>query len=198
VLIENFDNSEVIAEFFVALIIYEDKVQEYDKFWYIWKIFEQIIVEICKNGEGYSTNKIMKAYLLIQSPYGRIWKENAKDWHTLKEKDKRFFKRMSEKIGHCPTTLYSISELLTTIGSPYLDKGIGWISYMIKNNKNLYIDDLAPDTVFNIENLTRKYILKNNQIIKKEKIKKQEVLEILNFLVEKGSSIGYMLRERVL
>ena len=31
-----------------------------------------------------------------------------------------------------------------------------------------------------------------------EKVKKNEVLEILNFLVEKGSAVGYMLRERIL
>ena len=34
--------------------------------------------------------------------------------------------------------------------------------------------------------------------IKKELLKKQELLEVLNFLVEKGSAIGYMLRERIL
>jgi len=194
VLSENFNDSEVISEFFIELIRFEDKAQEYDKFWYIWKFFEEDIIKTCKNGEKYYTNKIIKAYLFN----GLRWNKDAKDWHTLKEKDKRFFKQMSEKIGHCPTTLYSISELLITIGSSYLDDGIGWISCIIKNNKNLLIDDLALDTVFNIENLTRKYILKNSQKIKKEKIKKQEVLEILNFLVEKGSAIGYMLRESVL
>ncbi len=49
-----------------------------------------------------------------------------------------------------------------------------------------------------IENLARKYILENNKLIKKDKMKKNEVLEILNFLVEKGSAIGYMPRERIL
>lgn len=46
--------------------------------------------------------------------------------------------------------------------------------------------------------LVRKYILQNNMKIKTEKVKKNEVLDILNFLVERGSAIGYMLRDRIL
>jgi len=57
---------------------------------------------------------------------------------------------------------------------------------------------LEPNTIFNLEIITRKYVLQNSQEIKKSKFKKEEILELLNFLVEKGSAIGYMLRERVL
>jgi len=193
-LIDNFKKKKVMAKFFTKLIYTQDRVKKYNNFWHIWELFENTIVKLCEDGEGHYSKEIVQAYLFADV----MWNENAKTWHTLKEKDKRFFKRMSEKIGHCPSTLYSISKLLTDIGSSYLNDGIGWISYMVKNNKNLLTDKLEPDTIFNLEIITRKYVLQNSQEIKKSKPKKEEVLEILNFLVEKGSAVGYMLRERFL
>jgi hypothetical protein len=197
-LLENFRVREDISYLLLEFIRTQDTINEYNKFWHIWDLFESKIIEICKDGEYSYTNKIIQTYLLAWSPYGAIWKSEAKEWHTLKEKDKRFFNRMSKKIGHCPSTLYSISKLLNGIGSSYLNDGIGWISDMVKNNKNLLTDKLEPDTVFNLEIITRKYILENSKEIKKNRPKKKEILEVLNFLVEKGSAIGYMLRERIL
>ncbi|MBL0708852.1 MAG: hypothetical protein JJW00_07395, partial [Sulfurimonas sp.] len=154
---------------------------------------------LCKDGDKYwHIDNIIKAYFLAWSMHGNIWKKDTKDWHSLKEKDIRFLKNISSKIGHCPSVLYSISKLLTDIGSSYLNDEIGWISIILKNNKNLYADELESDTIFHIENLVRKYILQNNIEIKTKKVKKNEVLEILNFLIEKGSAVGYMLRERIL
>jgi hypothetical protein len=42
------------------------------------------------------------------------------------------------------------------------------------------------------------YVLKNMQEVKKQKSKKEDILVVLNFLVQKGSAIGYLLRERVI
>ena len=198
-LLDNFRGREDISTLLTQFILTQNSLNKYDNFWYIWGLFEDEIIKLCKDRDSYGYIKqIIKAYLLVWGSYGAIWKESAKEWHSLKEKDKRFFKRISNEIGHCPSTLYSISKLLTGIGSSYLNDGIGWISTMIKNNKNLLTDKLEPNTIFHIENLTRNYILQNSEKIKKEKVKKEEVLAILNFLVEKGSAIGYMLRERVL
>ena len=197
-LLENFRAREDVSYLLLEFIRVQDVINEYDKFWYVWNLFENKIIEICKDGEYSYTDKIIQTYLLAWSPSGAIWKEKSKDWHSLKERDKRFFKKISKKIGHCTSTLYSISKLLTGIGSSYLNDGIGWISYMVKNDKNLLTDELEPNTVFNLEIITRKYVLQNSQEIKKQKVKKEELLEVLNFLVKKGSAIGYMLRERVL
>jgi hypothetical protein len=49
-----------------------------------------------------------------------------------------------------------------------------------------------------LENLIRKYIYKNREKIRKTQKLKGEVLIILNFLIEKGSVVGYMLRENIL
>jgi hypothetical protein len=198
-LIDNFHPSEELAKLLTQFILTQDKSEKYDNFWYVWRLFEDKIIELCNEGDthGY-IDQIIKAYLLVWSPYGEIWKDTAKEWHSLKDKDRRFFKRISEEIGHCPTVLYSISKLLTEIGSPYLSDGIGWISNMLRKNSNLLTDKLEVNTIFHLENLIRKYIFINTEKIKKEKKTKEDTLIILNFLIEKESSLGYMLRERIL
>ncbi len=57
---------------------------------------------------------------------------------------------------------------------------------------------LEDSTIYYLENITRKYIYKNRESIRKTKKLKDEILIILKFLVEKGSVIGYMLRENIL
>ena len=73
-----------------------------------------------------------------------------------------------------------------------------WISEILNNNKNLWTDKLETNTIYYIENIVKKYIYKDREKIRKMKKLKQEVLIILDFLVEKGSVVGYMLRENIL
>jgi hypothetical protein len=152
------------------------------------------MIELCEKGDGYwYVDRIIRSYLFAQVP----WKEATKEWNTLKDGNKRFFKKMSEQIGHCPSTLYAISKLLNDIGNPYLNDGVQWISNMLHNNQNLHTAKLETNTLYYIENLTRKYIYKNREKIKKTRQLKQEVLIILDFLIGKASVVGYMLRESI-
>lgn len=94
-----------------------------------------------------------------------LWKETAKEWHSLKDKDKWFFKEVSEKIGHCPSALYSISKLLNNIGSPYIDDGVIWISNILMSNQD-YIDKKPEtDTLYYIENIARKFTFNNIELL---------------------------------
>jgi len=136
----------------------------------------------------------VKSYLFAQNP----WKESAVEWHTLKDENKAFFKEIAEKLGHCSSALYAISKLLNDIGSPYLDDGISWLSGMLKNNDNLSKAKLEVNTIYYLENLVKKYVYKNREKIRKTLELKQNVLVILDFLINKGSVIGYMLRENIL
>jgi hypothetical protein len=52
--------------------------------------------------------------------------------------------------------------------------------------------------IFAVEAQIRKYIYKEREKIRKTKQLKKEVLVILEFLVEKGSVVGYILRENIL
>lgn len=199
-LLEQFTPNEEVVELLTYLVLNQMEINNYDNFWHIWNLLEEEIVKLCENGDNYSyICEIIKAYLLVSGRYVySFWDSSTKEWHSFRERDKRFVKKLSEKIGHCPTTLYAVSSLLTTIASSYLDDGISWIANMLQNNSNLKTDKLHPDVVYNLEILTRKYIFMNGVKIKKDRKSKGEVLKILNFLINKGSSIAYMLREKIL
>ena len=190
---------EESTNFLTQLVYAQDTINNYDNFWYVWECFENNIITICKNGDRYrDVDQILKAYLLARGKYGALWKDTAKEWHSLKDKDIRFLKKLTIKIGHCPSALYSVSKLLTGIGSTYINDGISWIAEILRNNSNLSTDKLEADTVFHLENLIRKYIFLNTEKIKKEKKTKEDTLIILNFLINNGSALAYMLREKVL
>ncbi len=193
--LDNFNSSESIADLFNEFIYAELYLNSYKNFWEVWHLFKDKVIELCKDGDKHwYTNKIVKSYLFAQIP----WKETATEWNTLKNVNERFFKLMSEKIGHCPSTLFAIAKLLHNIGSLYLKNGISWISNILSNNKKLWNEKLETDTVYYIENLVKKYIYDFRAKLRKTKELKQQVLVILDFLIEKGSVSGYMMRENIL
>lgn len=193
--IDGFNGSEAIADLFQEFILAEDRLDTYDKFWQVWNLFFEKIVVLCKDGDGYwYVDKIIKSYLFSQSP----WNESATDWHTLKDSNSKFFADIAINIGHCPSTLYSLAKSLSNIASKYLRHGISWLSGMLTRNKNLLTDKLETDTLYYLENLVRKFIYKERERIRKTRQLKEEVLVILNFLIERGSVIGYILRENIL
>ena len=192
--IDNFNSSESIADLFQEFVLTEDKLNTYDNFWFIWNTFKEKIFDICKEGdERWYVSKIVKSYLFATVP----WKESAKEWHSLKDKNKRFFAELSNKIGHCPSFLYAISKLLNDIGSHYIDDGVFWISSILRNNQDIADKKLEANTIYYLENFTRKYTFRNREKIKKIKAIKDNLLLILDYLIEKGSVVGYMLRESI-
>jgi hypothetical protein len=134
------------------------------------------------------------SYLFASIP----WNETAKEWHTLKNREKKFLKEVFLKIGHCPSALLAAGKLLNEIGSTFIEDGIGWISEMINENPELFDNPLKTNTRYYMENLLKKYIFENRERIKRNQRTKDNLLTILNFLIEKESVIGYMLRESIL
>ncbi len=193
--VDNFNESEYMADLFQAFIIAEDRLNQYEEFWTVWNIFYPKMVELCKERGSYShAKKIIHNYLLAW-PY---WREDAKEWHTLKKREKLFFKKVAQDMGHHPAVLYSLSKLLNEVGSNFLEDGIFWISDILQKNENLFSDDLETNTIYYLENIVRKYVLMNRRRIKVSTQIKGEVIIILSFLVEKGSVVGYLLREDIL
>lgn len=151
--LEKFNSSETFADYFTEIILAEDILKTDEKFWLIWNIFKDKILQLCKDGDRqWNIGKIIKSYLFAQVH----WKDTAKEWHALKDNNKLFFKNISENIGHCPSTLYSISKLLNDIGSSYLDDGIIWISNILEKNHDYVNKKLETNTIYYLENIIRK------------------------------------------
>ena len=193
--LKDFNASEPIAELFEEFILAEDRLNSYNNFWTIWNLFHQKVTELYKAGGGYwFADQIARSYLFAQT----AWNETATEWHTLRDSNRGFFDEIVKQIGHCPSVLYSITKLLNGVGSIYLDVGMTWTSSMLSNNRNLWTSELERNTIYQLEHLAKKYVYNNRETIRKTKKTKEEILVILDFLIEKGSVVGYLLRENVL
>ncbi|HAH62478.1 MAG TPA: ATPase [Treponema sp.] len=188
--IKQFQGQDVFAEFFKETIIVEDTTNNYDSFWMIWKKFQPVIIKFAKD---IFVDKIFESYFFAQTP----WKSNAKQWDTLREKDFYFFRDIAYNLGMHPAILFSLCKLLYGVGSLYLEDGIEWIAYIITE----FVDNtykIRTNTLYYLEQIVRKYITLKKDKIRKSTAAKKQVLTILNYLVEEGSVVGYMLREDVL
>jgi len=193
--VDNFSNTREMASFFQEIIFTEDELNKYEQFWLIWDSFYGSIVVMCNNRvSSYYLSEIVHNYLLAW-PYRR---ETAKEWHSLKDREKVFYKKVSKDMGHCPSVLYSISKLLNGIGGGFLSDGVFWISEMIEKNSNLSTEELEANTIYYIEVIISKYIYLNRTKIKTDLKIKNKIIIVLNFLIEKGSVNGYLLREDIL
>lgn len=194
--VENFESSDGASEFFSAFVSAEDRLVQYEQFWIVWKLFYPKIVALAQNDNGsrFYLKEAIYNYLLAWS----YWRKDAREWHTLKDREKSFFKKVSEDIGNCPSVLYSLAKLLTDVGSGFKDDGIIWISEMLKNNPSLSSDELEVNTIYYLENLVRSFFLKNRHKIKTTIQLKNKILVILDFLLAKGSVTAYLLREDIL
>jgi len=192
--VNNFAASQGMVDFFQEVIFAEDVLNTYEQFWIIWESFYEKIVNISReNSYNHYKNEVIRNYLLAL-PY---WKETAKEWRSLKDRERLFFKRITEDIGHCSIVLYSIAKLLNGIGSKFMDDGILWISDMLEKNKNLWKTELKEGTIYFLENIVRRYCILNGEKIKKNVRLKEKILILLDFLVEKGSTIGFLIREEI-
>lgn len=193
--VENFSDSNNMSYFFQELILAEDELNQYEEFWIVWDVFYDKVVKLCKNRNinfSKNTKEILRIYLLALFP------DNLKEWHTLKEREKLFFKKIAEDLGHYPTVFYLISKVLNNIGSNFIEDSIVWISDILQRSNNLGSEELEDGTIYYIEKIIIKYVSTNRQEIKRSLKIKNQVIIILNFLIEKGSIKGYFLREDIL
>jgi hypothetical protein len=192
-LIGDFRGSREAAEILEAFVIAEDSLNQYEEFWTAWQIFYPKIVELCSDEYRlrYAKNTVYKYLLALE------WKKGAKEWRSLKDREKAFFKKVSEDMSNS-AVLYSIAKLLNDIGSNFTHDGISWISGILQRNPDLSHAELEVNTVYYLENLVRSFILKNRQKIKTDPQLKKQVLVILDFLLEQASVTAYLLREDIL
>lgn len=138
----------------------EDGIYHYEEFWTVWHLFYDTIVDMSKEKcQPHNMNSIIHNYLLAW-PY---WKEGAKKWPSLKDRERAFFKKVASDMGHHTAVLYSVSKLLNDIGSDFIDDGILWLSDILEKNPHLSSKDLEINTIYYMENLVRNYVFHNSQ-----------------------------------
>jgi hypothetical protein len=190
--IEHFQFSANSYQLFSQLISVEDRYPQYDNFWYIWDQFFEKISDLSGNIDRNRDARETIKYYLLAHPY---WNAGTTEWHSIREKERLFYDRVVSKMGHASVVLYSIAKVLNDVGSQFALDGVTWLSSMIIANK--YIE-LERYTIEYIEKFIRHFILIKRQNVKRDKVLRDKVICILDFLFEKGSIIGFLLREDIL
>lgn len=192
--IDSFSSTEETAAFISELVSGEDYLNKYEQFWHIWNSLYPKIKELCNNPRGYHLKEIIINYFFAW----RWWLEGIEEWRSLKKENLSLYTNASKEMGNIPAVLYSIVKVLNSIGAKFQDEGIEWIHTIVSNNKSLQLDDLESNTLYYLEKFLRKYVFINRQRIKEEIKLKNKIIPILDFMIERGSIHGYLLRESIL
>lgn len=192
--IDSFSSTEETAAFISELVSVEDYLNKYEQFWHIWNILYPKIKELCKYPRGYHLKEIIINYFFAW----RWWLEGIEEWRSLKKENLTLYTNASKEMGNIPAVLYSIVKVLNSIGANFKDEGVEWIHTIVSNNKLLNLDDLESNTLYYLEKFLRKYVFINRQKIKEEIKLRNKIIPILDFMIERGSIHGYLLRESIL
>ena len=193
-LVDNFKTIDYTEDIFHEFVSAEDKLNKYDVFWEVWELFYPCILALCQRSTYFHSSSTVHNYLLAW-PY---WRKGAKEWYSLKDREKGFFQRVAGDIGSHPAVLYSLAKLLNEIGSGFASDGIFWVSEILKCGVNLSDEKLETNTIYYLENLVRGFVLRNRHKVRTTPQIKAAILVILNFLIERGSVTAYLVREEVL
>jgi len=189
---EKISGNEESKIFITELVLAEDIQCKVEQFWSIWKLLYDSIIN--QNFKGYNSKDVIIEYMLAW----RWWGEGIEEWHSLKAENLSFYENVANDLGRNPAALYSISKVLNSIGSHFIDDGIKWIYTIVSKNKELQMNDQEANTLFYLERLMRKFIFMNKDKIKHENRLKKQIVPILEFMIDRGSVHGYLLRESVL
>lgn len=189
-----------------SIINAQDKQTDASAFWYIWdKLFTHIEILCTKEKENIIQKcnekwrlryagklaEVIETYLLA-FPW---WNENVHEWHALQQKNSIFFTNAVQRIGYHPAVLYSIARVLNTIGYSFVDHGIMWISEIIHNNPHLQYCELQVNTIYYIEEYVQRFCNRNRNKLKRNVEARNALVVVLNYLVDRGSTCAYILRE---
>ncbi|MCD4829522.1 MAG: hypothetical protein K8R90_08875 [Candidatus Cloacimonetes bacterium] len=182
------EHTESILRFF---ILHTDQLRKSDAFWRIWDALYTKMMEINSlSDKHYYRDRVMTEYLIVS----QIWKDNTREWHTLREQDLPFYDKVVDEMGGNPIVLYSIGSVLFRIGSRFMLPGITWLSTLISQHR---YDSLKQDTVFFIESFMRRFWINCRKEVKRDESTREKAQTVLDFLFEQGSSIGHLLREQL-
>ncbi len=193
-ILESLLATEETVLFIEEMVSAEDGMCRNEQFWYIWRKMYPFIKNLCLNPRGYHLKDVIISYLLAW----RWWREGIESWHSLTIANIDFYYTISKELSHVPAVLYSVSRILCTIGSKFTKEGVEWLYTIVSKNNALVLDDMESNTLFYIEHFMRKFIFGNRENIKRDFRLKLKVIEILSFIIEKGSMRGYQLRESIL
>lgn len=184
--------SDILSEFVYA----EDSIRSGETFWEIWiKIADKVFVksELAKpNIYGYRVYGKMVRILLFADTY---WRKEATEWEPLTN-HREFIEDACKRIGHYPIGFLCIAKLFDSVGRVFLPNGFIWLNEALLKAKDQNVLS-ETNTIYYMESILQKSIYKEGTAIRSEELLKKSIMNILNALVNEGSSIAFHLREAI-
>lgn len=175
---------EFIQEIVDAIIMTEYQLKS-PRFWDLWEVLESKIRT--------SKNQHCISYLFLSH---RWWNSDAEDWSPLKNK-KLYFRKLITELGHYD--IGSVIKLLAGIGSKrLLPDGLIWLKIALDNCPEPLQELKNSNTFSYAEKLIRRVYYRYLKDIKGNRELRDSFLYLLDKMVNLGSSLAFMVRERVI
>lgn len=188
------------------IISQQDRTPREKAFWNFWNLLQNYVFVSCDTNKDYYSNpknEISIGYgfneMLVNFLFAcTTWRDGIIEWHTLKKENAIFFKMVSNRIGYNAATLYSLARVLNTVGKDtFFYEGIEWISTIVNNNIHLQEGNLPTNTLYYIEEYIYQYIRREQSYFRDNSEMKKKIFSVLDFLVNRGSTVGFLLREEI-
>ena len=180
-------DGDINTEYLLLEFIYtEDRLNKPVSFWHVWKLLYKVVSE---HGVWYDGH-VLGIYMLSDH---RTLAEGK--WHSFNKDNIWLYDKLSTDLGQEPVVIYSIAKSLNGLASDFLEHGIDWLYRSVHTHTSIELRDYESNTIYYMEKFFNKYIRNNRMTIRRDNVKKQKIIDILSFMVERESVQAYMLRE---
>ena len=185
--------SEDLKYLLSGFVFVADRLNEPDSFWNIWNLLYNPVVK--QPVGGYHRCEILMNYFL-----GENWKETTRSWHSLRERDLKFYDSLVKDIApaDAPILFYVLNSNMQRIAYPYQYQSVNWIYDVVRRFGVSIHGNLIPGTISLLENNMTSFVANNREQVRTNPSLRKKLTEILSFAVAQGSAQAYTLRESVI
>lgn len=178
------DVRKFIKEIVEQIIIEEDKAQT-GNLWHLWEVLESKIK---------TTDKpYLISCLFLSLPW---WNSDADDWVPLKGRQ-HYFRRVITELGH--KDIGSAIRLLAGIGAErLLPDGMIWMRSALDNTSKPLQELSDSNAFFYCEKLIQRAYYRYLKDIKAYTELRRSYLRLLDDMINLGSSLAFIIRERII
>jgi len=178
------ESIKYVAEILEWMIVGQDLLQS-ESFWDIWVILEDRIRK--------SDRKHYVSYLFLSHRY---WNSKADSWKPLQNKS-LIVRRLVVEFGQYD--LKAVLKLLSGIGTKELmPNGLNWLQSVLANVEDAKQELVDSNVFFYAEKLVQRTYYRYLREIKRDHQLQQSLLVLLDLMVDSGSSLAFIVRERLI
>ena len=178
--------------FIIGLISIEDREPNTSRFWFVWKLFADRIrcaKWLTRMNERHSIGEGIVSAIFL----GTRWNEGVRHWKSL-EGHAHHLHTLFENLPSSSVVLDAYVRFLYHIGEQSLPKAFIRITKYLRSG-NVQQLLTKTNTVFMLEVLLQRHVHGRPLELKKDPVIRNAVLDLLDILVEQGSSAAFRMRD---